>query len=383
MPTKRRLFLVALGLLLGAAAHAAPAAEPRATMQRVFAAVSVLLPEATRDDGFANPARRDAAREAFATLRSAAAELERHGETEDAGFRLLARGLADDALVASASFDAGNALEARYAFYALTQRCIDCHARLPYPVDSPLAERLIALPEVKALAPVERARFDVALRRFDDALELLEGVLVDAKIPPARLELEGTLADYLTVAIRVKGDTERARAALAALARRSDTPLYLRARLVTWDVSLRRVGPRLAEEPSLADARTFAAMARNLSDVTTARDGLVYDLAASGLLWRFIQAREKGEPKTPDQELADAYYELAVVEDRTAFSFWVPQTDAYMEAALRAAPRGPRARRAYARIEEQLLTDFGAASVADLPAPDRKRLAELSSLLGG
>jgi hypothetical protein len=351
-------------------------------MQRVFAAVSVLLPEAARDDGFANPARREAAKQAFATLRSAAAELENHGEHEDAGFQLLARGLADDVLVASAAFDAGNAPEARYAFHALTQRCIDCHARLPYPVDSPLAERLIALPEVKALAPVERARFDVALRRFDDALGLLEGVLADAKIPPARLELEGALADYLTIAIRVKGDTARARETLAKLARRSDTPIYLRTRLVTWDVSLRKIGEKAAAPPSLADARAFAAMARNLSDVTTARDGLVYDLAASGLLWRFIQEREKGERRQPDLELADAYYELAVVEDRTAFSFWVPQTDAYMEAALRAAPGGPRARRAYARIEEQLLTDFGAASVAELPGPDQRRLAELAKLLG-
>jgi hypothetical protein len=171
---------------------------------------------------------------------------------------------------------------------------------------------------------------------------------------------------------------------LRTLARREDAPDYLRNRLVAWSVSLGRVGPQLAQStPSIRSAREWAMMARNLSDLPTARDGLVYDLAASSLLLRWIDAREKGDREGQDLELATAYYELAVIEDRTAFSIWAPRADVYMEAAIRAAPSGPLAKRAYARVEEQLLTELGATSPGELPEEERQRLAELRTLIGG
>ena len=264
---------------------------------------------------------------------------------------------------------------------------VDAHRRrAPQFGDQALPARvgLVALPEVMELAPLERARVDVALRRFDEALATWEKAFADPTIPSAEHELAGTLADYLTIALRVKGDAQRPQAVLRALSKRADAPAYLRNRLVAWAVSLARVAPRLSQStPSIQSAREWAMMARNLSDLTTARDGLVYDLAASSLLLRWIDAREKGDRKAQDLELATAYYELAVVEDRTAFSIWAPQTDVYMEAAVRAAPSGPLARRAYARLEEQLLTELGATSSDGLPEPERARLAELKALVEG
>jgi tetratricopeptide (TPR) repeat protein len=376
-------------LLLSAAgargeAPADPDATARAAMQRVFGAMTVLLPASAREGGFSGEAKREELRAAFATLRAAAVDLSAHGADRDASFGLHARNLADDATLASSAFALGDEEEARFAFTLLTQRCIDCHSRLPDIEDSPLAARLVALPEVTALAPLERARVDVAVRRFDEALATWEKAFADPAIPPAEHELAGTLADYLTIALRVKGDAQRPQATLRALAKREDAPSYLRNRLVAWAVSLARVAPQLSQStPSIRSARDWAMMARNLSDLTTARDGLVYDLAASSLLLRWIDAREKGDRSGQDLELATAYYELAVVEDRTAFSIWAPQTDVYMEAAVRAAPSGPLARRAYARVEEQLLTELGATSPDGLPEPERARLAKLRALVEG
>jgi tetratricopeptide (TPR) repeat protein len=367
-----------------AEAPADPDATARAAMQRVFAAMTVLLPASAKEGGFSADAKREELRAAFATLREASVDLRAHGMGRDASFGLHARNLADDALLASNAFALGDEEEARFTFTLLTQRCIDCHSRLPDVEDSPLAARLVALPEVMELAPLERARVDVALRRFDEALATWEKAFADPAIPPAEHELAGTLADYLTIALRVKGDAQRPQAVLRELSKRADAPAYLRNRLIAWAVSLARVAPRLSQStPSIQSAREWAMMARNLSDLTTARDGLVYDLAASSLLLRWIDAREKGDRKVQDLELATAYYELAVVEDRTAFSIWAPQTDVYMEAAVRAAPSGPLARRAYARLEEQLLTELGATSAAGLPEPERARLAELKALVEG
>jgi tetratricopeptide (TPR) repeat protein len=361
-----------------------PDAAARAAMQRVYAAMTVLLPASAKDGGFSDPAQREQLRGAFETLRGAAVDLRAHGTSRDASFGLHASNLADDALNASSAFALGDEEEARFAFTLLTQRCTDCHSRLPDVQDSPLAARLVQLPEVKALAPLERARVDVALRRFDEALATWEQAFSEPAIPPAEHELAGTLADYLTIALRVKADAQRPQAVLRKLANRPDAPGYLRNRLVAWAVSLARVGAELAQStPSIQHAREWAMMARNLSDLPTARDGLVYDLAASSLLLRWIDAREKGSRAPQDLELATAYYELAVIEDRTAFSIWAPRTDVYMEAAVRAAPSGPLARRAYARVEEQLMTELGATSPDGLPEPERARLAALRALVEG
>jgi hypothetical protein len=377
----------ALSGLLAAAAHAGtpdPDATARAAMQRVFAAMTVLLPASAKQGGFSDPARRQALTEAFASLRGAAVDLRAHGLTRDASFSLHARDLADDAVNASNAFALGDEEEARFAFTLMTQRCIDCHSRLPDVDDSPLSARLVALPEVQALAPLERARVDVAVRRFDQALDTWEQAFADPKIPPAQHELSGTLADYLTIALRVKGDARRPQPVLRALMRRQDAPGYLRNRLVAWSVSLANVGPDLAQPtPRVEKAREWAMMARNLSDLPTARDGLVYDLAASSLLLRWIDAREKGVHHAQDLELATAYYQLAVIEDRTAFSIWAPRTDVYMEAAIRAAPSGPLAKRAYARVEEQLLTELGATDPEGLPEAERARLVELRRVVEG
>jgi hypothetical protein len=112
-----------------------------------------------------------------------------------------------------------------------------------------------------------------------------------------------------------------------------------------------------------------------------AQDGLVLDLYASALLHQEVEARRAAHAADDDPELGRAFWLLAALEDRTVHSYWFPQTEVYMEAALRAAPRDPVAARAYERIEEALLVDYGAMRAEDLPEEARNRLAELARLI--
>jgi hypothetical protein len=84
-----------------------------------------------------------------------------------------------------------------------------------------------------------------------------------------------------------------------------------------------------------------------------------------------------------DPELARAFWLLGSIEDRAAWSYWYPQTEAYLEATLAAAPHGPLAARAYQRIEESLLVDHGAFRVEELPSASRAHLAELAKRMEG
>lgn len=379
-----RAYALAVALLLGAApAGAASDAqpEPRATMHEVFDALALLLPASLDPDGFADPARRDELQAAFERLAAASKALARHGESEDAAFRSLSRSLAGEAEAAAGRFARGHLDEAAFGLQQLTQRCVACHSRLPSARDFPLAERLVGRVEVAELPPEERARLLVATRQFDGALAAYEAMFADPAVAPGALDQGGQIADYLTVAIRVANDLERPERALRALATRPDAPSYLRARLERFADALAELRAPAPPGPPLARAEALAARSRSLAEFPTARDGLVYDLYASALLNRAIEARPPAAGE--DRELARAFWLLGTIEDRAAWSYWIPQTDAYMEATLAAAPHGPLAARAYQRIEETLLVDYGAFRVEELPSAARARLVELEKRMDG
>jgi hypothetical protein len=363
-------------------ALAAGEPEPRATMHQVFDALATLLPASLDEDRFGDPAQRDALQLAFERLANATKALAHHGEERDQAFRLLSRSLADDADEAAERFARARTEEAAFLVQQLTQRCVACHSRLPSARDFPMAEKLVGRVELETLPPEDRARLLVATRRFGDALAAWEAMFADPAVPPMALDLGGMLADYLTVAIRVEGDLARPERALGALAARGDTPRYLRRRLHGWAAALRELRAPVPPTSRVERAAALAARSQSIAEFPLAYDGLVLDLYASALLHQDVETRVAAHAaEGDDPELARAFWLLGAIEDRTVHSYWFPQTEVYMEAAVRAAPRDPVAARAYERIEESLLVDYGAMRSEDLPEEARARLAELSRLM--
>jgi hypothetical protein len=350
-------------------------------MHQVFDALATLLPASLDAERFGDPGQRDALQIAFERLVSAAEALADHGEGRDEAFRLLSRSLAEDADEAADRFARGRPQEAAFRVQQLSQRCVACHSRLPSARQFPMAEKLVGRAEVRELPPEDRARLLVATRRFGDALTAWEAMFTDPAAPPMALDLGGVVVDYLSVAIRVEGDLGRAERALRALAARADTPRYLRRRLDGWAASLRELRAPAAPAARLERAAALASRSQSLAEFPLAQDGLVLDLYASALLHQEVEARRAAHAAGDDPELGRAFWLLAALEDRTVHSYWFPQTEVYMEAALRAAPRDPVAARAYERIEEALLVDYGAMRAEDLPEEARNRLAELARLI--
>ncbi|MDJ0786415.1 MAG: hypothetical protein QNK05_06375 [Myxococcota bacterium] len=372
----------ACGFLLTAALlapTALDAEEPAESMAEVYAAISVLLPLSVQEQGFAPAEARSQATLAFARLERASQALLDHSEGRDAEFFALSRGLAADAELARWAFEMGRLEEARFQVHLLTSHCVDCHSRLPA-ADSGLAGRLFQRAELAELRPTERARLQTATRRFDDARASWEQVFADPAIPPIEMDASGWLSDYLRVSLRVKRDPARAARALAKLAERGDTPRYLVSRIATWRQGLAKLEPEKPGDPR-ARAIALAKEGRDLADPPTSTNGLVHDLAASSLLLEWIDARVRGDGPDPDLELAEAWFLLGQIEDRTAHGSWVPRSEVYMEAAIRAAPDGPRARAAFERVEETLLMGYGADGVSMLPRRERERLEELAAMV--
>ena len=360
-----------------AAEEKSPAA-PRAEMSRIFDAMVFLLPASLDEDRFVAPEEREAIRARIGELVAAADDLQAHSRGRDMGFGFLSRSLSSDIAEIQRRYDDGREEEARYYLHELAQVCVACHSRLPKAREYPLADRLLEDPNVAKLDLRERARLQVAVRRFGDAMTTWETLFADPAASPSDLDIGGDFVDYLTVAVRTERDLPRARKTLEKFNRRGDLQRYLRARVSSWIEALGELEARGLDQPTLANARKLVDKAHALSEFPGGRERLVYDLAASGVLHRYVDGAKKGDPS-----LAEAFYLLGVIEARTVDSYWVPQTEFHLEAAVRLDPKGPYAERAYNLLEEYIVLGYGGSSGVHVPPDVESRLAQLRGLIDG
>lgn len=377
LPARRLGSLLAVAACTWVAVGGARGDEPRAAMHDVFAAIAELLPLALEDARFASAEERERIAGLLDSLAEAVDVLEAHARTRDVGFQFLSRSLGEDVQEARARFALGRTEGARYFVIESSRKCIACHERLPASRDFPLGRRLLDNADLDALSPSERARLSVVGRRFGDALDLWEARFADPAVAPGRLDSSGDLLDYLTVVLRVEQDTNRARRTLRKLGARPDLPGYLRRHIAAWLAALDRFDAMDDDRPALDRARELIG-ALPTENPRAGQERLVADLLASGLLLRFIDQRDPGDPVA---DVAEAYYLLGGVEARTVEAFWVPQSEFHLAASIRLAPGGPHASRALSLLRTQYELGYGGSSGVHLPQDVWATLRELETLI--
>jgi hypothetical protein len=370
-------------LALGSGAAAAASSEDaqmattRARMGEMVEALRVALPLSLRPEDFASAANRDRLDQAFRRLRDGATALSDHARGKDVGFVHLASALARDAHEIQHRFETGRLEEARFLLGELADDCVNCHARLPYGRDSELGRSLWNAVDAKSLSLDERVRLQVATRQFDAALASYEGLF--PKMPPAQLDLGGYLSDYLAISIRVREDLPRARRHLEAWRKSAALPAYLDELVSIWVGALGSLDKPVPPGQEVARAKAVLEEAQRVRRFPADRAGLVHDLVASGLLHRAVTAKGK-----PTADAAEAYYLLGVTELRIGSSYWLTEPEAYLEAAIRAAPGSQPARRAYVVLEESTLLGYtGSGGEGELPPEVSSWLGELRRLATG
>lgn len=362
---------------------AAPAggdSRTRQIMNNVAESLEVLLPLSLDSEAFLDPDNRDAVRKHLAQLEDSADALAAHGASQSLDFQLLAAAFSRAAGRIRADFRYLHPAEARYFLMDLTQHCVACHSRDAATRDFPLSRALQRYLEEQPLNERERARLQLALRQFDDAMASWEGVLSDSSVEPVDMSLDGDFVEYLTVAVRVREQFERAARQLEKVTTREDTPFYLRRRLETWIEDLDTAGRQRAKPLTMAAARERFRRPDASPGLLGNDSQLVSDLALSARLGKWVSAAETDA--TP-AELAEAYYMLGVLEARTIGLYTaLPSMERFWEAAVRTAPESRYALEAYALLEESAATTF----TGDLPFEQTDetfaRLAELRRLIG-
>ena len=363
------------GVLNGQSATDGAATRP--IMDGLFAAVSKVMPISLDGDAWEKPENRAQVAAALKELSDSAKGLETHAMSRDAAFGFVANSLARDARDIHRWYQRGSYGESRYLLHNLTENCISCHARLPASMKFPPAESFFRSAEIAKLPALEKAQLLVATRQFDQALTVYETTFASPETRPAELVMMDAFTGYLKLAIRVKEDVQRPIPVLESLAKRSDLPKFVELQLGDWIASLKNFVQKPPRRGSdLVIGRTIVQAAQRKMEFKVDRAALVDYIVASKFLNRFVVANPK-----PSADTAEAYWLLGVTESMIGRSYWLSQTEFYLETSIRMAPKGPFAKRAYALLEEQAMLEFTGSSGTNLPEDMQQLLNELRGLI--
>jgi hypothetical protein len=215
----------------------------------------------------------------------------------------------------------------------------------------------------------------VATRRFDDALSSYESIFVSPVVHPA--ELLQPLTQSLTVAIRVKNDLARPVPVLEKLGARADLWSNLQTDVDRWVEALKSFASEPPEEVILRSAWEPLDAAVGIIRLPTDRQVLVHYFVASSRFHRYLE----GHSEDRNRDVAEAYYWVGLIDSRVGGSYWVSESDFYLETAIRLAPRDPIAQQALALYEEEVILGGTGSSGNNMPAEARSRIEQSRSLV--
>ncbi|NDE14622.1 hypothetical protein EBZ80_06795 [bacterium] len=390
--SRARVCLVVVAVCVaGGKLMAANPEQTRARMDRIFSALVTVLPLSLNGADYEKTSNRDLVLSKLKDLSDESQGLEAHAGANDKTFAFIAGSLSKDARDIYRWYSRGSYGESRYLLHNLTENCIACHSRLPETKGFPAAQEFFKDVKVANLPLMDRAQLQMATRQFDAALATYEELFKSAETRTSEIIMMDGFVDYLKVCIRVKQDVNRAIPVLEAMLKRPDLPKFAALQIEQWIASLKRLSMRHDKAGSeLQVARKLISDAQRASEFRMDRGRLVDYIYASKLLNAFVHRKDPGSPtggsvaqpsKAAQNDMAEAYYLLGVTESMIGRSYWLSQTEFYLETAVRTAPHSKIAEKAYALLEEQVVVEFSGSAGTNVPEDMQKTLDDLRRLM--
>lgn len=374
------------GAETGGAAKAESTAMTRGLMQSIFQPISTVLPLSFDGAAFSASENQAKIKSQLKILADNAQVFEQHGRSQDRAFEFVARSLARDARNVYRWYSKGHYDEARFTLHNMTENCITCHSSLPETKKFPGADQFFAKIKIDTLPPLERAHLQIVGRQFDDAMKTYEDLFRSKQIHPSDVVVLGAFTDYLRLAIGVKGDLKRPQETLARLLERPATPAHVRRQITTWLGALKELEASKAIARTTSEAgqpkidlavpRKLMSQARAIMEFPRDRDGLIQYIAAESLLQQFVHSHaDRGK------EVAEAYYLLGICDGLLGHSIWISRAEFYFESAIRLAPAADFAPKAYALLQDGLISGYSGSSGTHLPDDVKELLGELKMII--
>lgn len=351
-------------------------AATRSIMAKIFSSLTTVLPLSMNGKEFSDPKNRDKILAELRNMRDGTNALVEHTKSFDGSYGFIAKSMSRDIKDIYNWYDKGATSESRYLLQQVSENCISCHMKLPDPGHAPRMDHFFKEVAVSKLSPPEKARLQVALRQFDDALATWEDMFKTWP-KPSELFAMDTLPEYLKVVIRVKGDSKRALDTLDSLTKRTDLPKFMAREVNAWKNSLRNLAGEISKQGNeLNRSKKIIQNARRSMEYPMDRTALVDFIVASGLLNRYMQ----GKAITADHK-AESYYLLGMTEALIGRTTWLSQTDYYLEASVRSAPKSKTALKALDALEQQILMEYSGSGGTNIPDEIEANLEELRNLV--
>jgi hypothetical protein len=352
-----------------------PRSSTQVTMREIFQPLTRIFPLSMDENQFQDPANRALILDAFRALSRGAEKLETHGRELNQSFDFLRRSLVRDTQDVMQLYEQQEYKGAWFTLRRLTENCFACHSRLPSQRQFDLGALFIEEIDRGNLLLKDRVRLEVAARQFDAALKTYEMIFDSKSLSAGEIDRLSAFEDYLKISIRVYNDFARAMNALKKFQQRSDIPVYLGNYLVSWEEALKELQFHKANGNELAHARELIQNAQLRRHFPADRQGLIYFIVASSLLHRYVATNP-----TDKTSLAEAYYLLGTAESYIRTS-WIPETEFFLENAIRLDPKSPLAKEVYSLLEEYIILEFSGSSGTNLPLEIQANLDELRKLI--
>ena len=374
-------FILAVGSASGQANK--PVAQPksnantRAIMDTLIGSLSEVLPLSFDMKEFSSKKRKHEILKSLRKLKDNAHVLEQHGEIKDKSFGFVAKSLEADANNVYRWFEKGYYDEAKFTLHNMTENCIACHNSLPETAKFPKPERFLSKINLQNLPALDKAHYLTMSRQFDEALTAYETVFNDPEIQPSNLIALGAFTQYMKLSINVKSDFNRPQKLLLNIAGRPKIPMHVRELVLKWNKQLETYekSAPLAQITMPGIRKTIEAGKLEM-EFPKDREGLIHYVTANAMLSRYVN----GNPSNTT-DMAEAYYLMGVTESLLGYSFWISRQDFYLETAIRIAPGSSFSPKAYALLEDSLVTGFTGSSGTNLPDDVTDLLSELKTLI--
>lgn len=349
-------------------------AATRSVMDQLLASLSTILPYAMKRSDFSDPTHREQILAELKKMDDSTQALSQHIKKYDHSYEFVAKSMSRDISESFSRYKQGSYTEANYLLLNLSENCVSCHMKVPDPGHAPRMDAFFKNIRISELTPPERAKLQVAMRQFDDALNTWEKMFATSDKPGSLFEMDA-LSEYLKVVVRVKMDLSRGKKTLDSIAAKAIVPQFVRREVKAWSKSLASLEPKLKQKSDkLKLAKSIIKTAQRNMEYPLDRVGFIDYVAASGLLSQYLS-----EGHSP-LERAEAYYQLGVTEALIGRSVWVTQTASYLEAAIRTAPHSKIARSAFDAYEQQAILEYSGSRGIDIPDDVRIIIEELRRL---
>ncbi len=367
----------AFAVLVAVAAGASSKAD-RSVMRENFLALSTAYSMSLDEDVYAAEENRKSIRMALQSLAENAAALEAHGNEKNLASAFLRESLSRDARAALNTYENGRYRESRFVLNQMIDNCVGCHSKLPSASGFEQGGEFIGGITAMLRSLDERVRLVAATGQFDAALASYGVLFRFSIISPQEIDLLGAFQGYFEITIQVRADFSRPLKTLKSFSQRDDLHGYLKNQVSAWISALEELSRQGGPGEGLGSAKLLIQEARMRSVFPEDPNALVYYVAAAGVLHRFVDAGVEDK-----QELAEAFYLLGVTESHVSHSYWISETEYYLETSIRLAPKAEFAKRAFSFLEELTTAGFTGSAGVNVPRDEARRLAELRALVYG